>query len=73
MVADTLDQLLLEQVATRIREMTYGRIRNLAVEEDRGTVVVRGLVPSHHLRQLALKGALELLPEESCRACITVG
>jgi hypothetical protein len=73
MVAHNSDRLLLDQVASRIRELTYGRIRDLDVVEEQGKVVVRGQVPSHHMRQLALKGALELLPGDACRPCITVG
>jgi osmotically-inducible protein OsmY len=72
MVAQKTDRLLLDQVASRIRELTYGRIRDLAVVEEQGKVVVRGQVPSHHVRQLALQGALELLPGDACRPCITV-
>jgi len=74
MVAHTLDQRpLTQQVADRIVESTYGRIRDLNVEEVQGSVVVRGQVPSHHVRQLALKGALELIPVDRCRPFITVG
>ncbi len=64
---------LTERVADRILESTYGRIRDLAVEEVHGSVVVRGQVPSHHMRQLALKGVLELVPFERCQPLITVG
>lgn len=64
---------LSERVARRIREMTHGRIRDLAVEEVRGDVVVRGVVNSHHLRQLALEGALELIESDRCRPFIRVG
>ncbi len=63
---------LTEQVALRIRESTSGRIRNLSVEEEQGQVVVRGHVSSHHLRQLALQGALDLLSGDRCRPLITV-
>jgi len=64
---------LAELVETRIRESTHGRIRNLKVEEVQGRVVVRGNVPSHHTRQLALHGALELLASDRFSAQITVG
>jgi hypothetical protein len=64
---------LLERIKTRITETTHGRIRNLAVEEVSGQVVVRGLVPSHHLKQLALQGALELISGERFSAEIRVG
>ena len=74
MVAHTSDShRLVDQVARRVQELTCGRIRDLAVEEVQGTVVVRGSVPTHHVRQLALQGALELLSAESCRPLITVG
>jgi len=64
---------LTEQVETRVRKLTHGRIRNLRVEEVQGRVVVRGHVPSHHTKQLALQGALELLSGDRFTAKITVG
>ena len=64
---------LIQQIETRVRESTYGRIKNLSVEEIKGQVVVRGQVPSHHTRQLALHGALELLSSDRFSAMITVG
>jgi hypothetical protein len=67
--AMTLTQL----VESRIRTSTYGRIRDLKVEEIQGYVVVRGIVPSHHTKQLALHGALELLSGDRFSAEITVG
>lgn len=75
MVAKSDDRrttLLTEQVTRRIEELTSGRIRNLSVEEEQGQVVVRGRVTSHHLRQLALQGALDLLAGACCRPLITV-
>jgi hypothetical protein len=64
---------LLEEVASRVRETTHGRIRGLAVEEVQGRVVVRGRVPSYHTKQLALQGALELLTGDQFSAEIIVG
>ncbi len=64
---------LIEQIEARVRQSTHGRIRNLSVEEVKGQVVVRGQVPSHHTRQLALHGALELLSGDRFSALITVG
>ena len=49
------------------------RIRDLAVEEVQGRVVVRGQVPSHHTKQLALHAALELVSSDRFSANITVG
>ncbi len=68
-----LNPTLVEQVETRVRELTHGRIRNLSVEEIQGHVVVKGEVSSHHTRQLALHGALELLSGDRFSAMITVG
>jgi len=64
---------LTERVESRIRESTYGRIRNLSVEEVQGCVVVYGQVPSQHTKQLALHGALELLSGDRFHERIVVG
>jgi hypothetical protein len=64
---------LVEQIEARVLESTHGRIRNLMVEEIKGQFVVRGEVPSHHTRQLALHAALELLSGDRCSPMITVG
>lgn len=64
---------LAQLVANRIIESTHGRIRDLTVEEIQGRMVVCGQAPSHHSRQLALQGALELLSGERFSAQITVG
>ena len=64
---------LVQIIANRVRQTTHGRIRDLAVEEVQGRVVIRGQVPSHHTRQLALHAALEFLPGDLCNSCITVG
>lgn len=69
----TTELSLVEQIHSRVLQSTHGRIRNLSVEDDRGRMVVRGQVASHHMRQLALHGALELLPSDRCSAMITVG
>ena len=53
---------LIEQVETRVRQTTHDRVRGLAVEEVHGRVVIRGRVETYHAKQLALHGALELLP-----------
>jgi hypothetical protein len=64
---------LIQQIETKVRESTHGRIKNLSVEEVKGQVVLRGQVPSHHTRQLALHGALELLSGDRFSTLITVG
>ena len=64
---------LVEQIEARVRQSTHGRIRNLIVEEVKGRVILGGQVSSHHARQLALHGALELLSGRRISANITVG
>jgi hypothetical protein len=60
-------------VEARIRESTHGRIRDLKVDEVRGLVVVHGNVPTYYTRQLALQGALEVVPCDRLSVEITVG
>lgn len=62
-----------EKVADLVRRMTHGRVRGLDVEEVQGRVIIRGRVPSHHTRQLALHAAMEILPGERFLTNITVG
>ena len=69
----TTERSLAEQIEAQVLKSTHGRIRNLMVEDVRGHVFVRGQVPSHHTRQLALHGALELLSGDRFSAIITVG
>jgi hypothetical protein len=63
---------LTEEVETRVRQSTHGRIRDLTVREDHGCILIRGQAPSQHVKQLALHGALESLPMDGLRAEITV-
>ncbi len=63
---------LLARIETRVRESTHNRIRNLSVEEVEGRFVVGGQVASHHMRQLALHGALELLSGDQFASEIVV-
>ncbi len=69
---DERDLTLTQLVQRRVLRSTYGRIRDLSVEEDSGHVVVSGQVNSHHLRQLALHAALELLAGDRVSSRITV-
>jgi hypothetical protein len=64
---------LIQEIEDRVRQTTHGRIRGLAVAEHEGRVEIRGRVPSHHTRQLALHAALELLSGDQCHSLITVG
>jgi hypothetical protein len=67
------DDNLVRKVKSQVLQSTYGRIRNLEVEEVHGRVEVRGRVPSHHTKQLALHGALEVLSGERFLSKIVVG
>ena len=64
---------LAERIESKVRQLTHGRIRNLVVREIHGQVVVSGQAPSRHAKQLALHGALELLPAERFSEEITIG
>ncbi len=64
---------LAQRVETKVRQRSYGRIRNLVVEEIHGQVIVSGQAPSRHAKQLALHGALELLTSDRFAEKITIG
>jgi hypothetical protein len=55
---------LVDQVETRVRDLTHGRIRSLVVEERDGRIFVSGQVPSRHIKQLAFHGVLEMISGE---------
>ena len=63
---------LAQQVAEQVLRCTYGRIRNLSVEESKGKVVVSGEVRTCYSKQLALQAALELLSGDRIRERIVV-
>ena len=63
---------LVEQLESRIRRSTYNRIQDLSIQEAHGRVVVRGRVPTHHTKQLALHGILEILPGDRLHTEIAV-
>jgi hypothetical protein len=63
---------LVQMVEAHVRKSTHNRIRNLSVTEAEGRYVVCGQVSSHHTKQLALHGALELLSSEQFASEITV-
>jgi hypothetical protein len=66
-------QSLVDQVESQVHRTTHHQIRDLVVQEDRGQILIRGRVPTYHAKQLALHGALELLPGDRIRTDITVG
>jgi hypothetical protein len=64
---------LVDQVETRVRDLTHGRIRSLVVEERDGRIFVSGQVPSRHIKQLAFHGVLEMISGERFSEEITTG
>jgi hypothetical protein len=64
---------LAQQVETKVRQFTHGRIRNLVVKVVQGQVFVSGQVPSRHAKQLAMHGALELISGDCFSENITIG
>ena len=65
-------ETLARRVESRVRQEAHDRIRNLSVEERHGRVVVRGESPTYYAKQLALHGALGVLPGERLDAEISV-
>lgn len=45
-----------------VEARTHRRIRDLAVEMQNGDLVLKGRVPTYHLKQLAQHGILDVLP-----------
>lgn len=64
---------LAQQIETKVRQFTHGRIRNLVVKELHGQVTISGQVPSRHAKQLAMHGALELISGACFSDNITIG
>ena len=64
---------LTDEVETWVRLISHDRIRGLTVEEVDGRVVIRGQAATYHTKQLAVQGALEVLPGDRLRTEITVG
>ena len=64
---------LAQQVETKVRQATHDRIRDLAVHEDQGRILIRGQAQTQPAKQLALDGALQLLAGDRLRAGIPVG
>jgi hypothetical protein len=64
---------LAQRVESKVRQSAHGRIRNLTVAEVQGQVIISGIAPSRHAKQLALHGLLELLPCDRFAENITIG
>lgn len=68
----TKPQSLVEIVEQSIVDRTRRRVKNLSVELADGTVVIRGKTDSFHIKQLALHGAREVLPDGKVVVAIQV-
>jgi hypothetical protein len=64
---------LRQEVETQVRARTGSRVKNLQVELLPERVIVRGLASSYHVKQLALAGVRDVLPEVSMDNAIVVG
>ena len=54
---------LVEMVQKNVVNRTNRRVKNLTVEVNADAVVIRGKTDSFHIKQLALHGVREVLPE----------
>ena len=63
---------LVEIVTERVAERTGRRVRNLVVEVEGDSVVLRGRTSSFYVKQLAQHGAREALPHAQLENAIVV-
>ena len=56
---------LAHSLERQIRQRTWGRIHQLAVEVTPERLVVHGCTPSYYVKQLAIQAVLETLAPES--------
>jgi hypothetical protein len=66
--APNLSELLLQRVA----KWTGRRVQNLAIEVGGGRVIIRGQAKSFHIKQLAQRGAQDILPNANLINAIVV-
>jgi len=65
---------LATELEEQIQVSTDRRVRNLGIEFRGSRVVIRGRTPSYHVKQLALRGLLAVLPAHwQVEIAITVG
>lgn len=63
---------LSELLHQRVTKWTGRRVQNLAIEIGSGRVILRGQAKSFHIKQLALRGAQEVLPNAHLENAIVV-
>ena len=64
---------LVSSIERKIRCRTHGRVRDLHVELNGHSLVLRGRVPTYYAKQLAQQGALELSTGKPIVNAIDVG
>jgi len=57
----SIERAFADTIKEQIVQRTGGRIRLLEVETTENRVIVRGWAPSYYLKQLALRGARDVL------------
>ena len=63
---------LRQELETQVKARTGRRVQNLQVELLPERVIVRGRAPSYHIKQLALLGVRDVLPEMHLENAIIV-
>lgn len=61
-----------ERLAKSVQDRTGRRVLNLLVDVDSDKVLLRGMTDSYHVKQLALSGVRDLLPNATLRNEIVV-
>ncbi len=64
---------ILSELEKLVEDRTHRRIRNLQIELDEGSVVIKGRARSYHVKQLAQHGILDVMPEVRLVNAIEVG
>jgi hypothetical protein len=63
---------LREELETRVRARTGGRLRKLGIELSPDGIVLHGVTNTYHVKQLAQTGVRDLLPNVQLRNDIRV-
>ena len=74
MEMDSLTELLIEpgELKKLVEAKTHRRIRDLKVELQNGSLVLKGRADSYHLKQLAQHGIMDVLPGVPLKNAIEV-
>jgi hypothetical protein len=64
---------ILSELEKLVEERTHRRIRNLQIELDEGSVIIKGRARSYLVKQLAQHGILDVMPQVRLVNAIEVG